>query len=93
MGSESKLKIVINHSHNKELVVSMDAVKKIRIIPQRKLRATYSQRGLVYMQLGVEYVRNVSSKLKAGINSIKINSLAVPSEGCTIEASQSLIVF
>ncbi|XXG63082.1 hypothetical protein AAC387_Pa05g1348 [Persea americana] len=55
-------------------------VKKMRIIPQQKLRATYSQRGLMYMQLGAEYVRNVSSKLKAGINSIKINSLAVPSE-------------
>lgn len=66
-------------------------VKKIRIIPRRKLRATYSQRGIVYMQVGAEYVRQVTSMLKTGINSIKMNSFAAPSEGCSIVPSPTIV--
>ncbi|XP_058114690.1 uncharacterized protein LOC131257803 [Magnolia sinica] len=55
-------------------------VKKVRIIPRRKLQSTYSQRSAAYMQVGVEYVRHVSTLLKTGINSLKISSLAVTSE-------------
>ncbi|KAG9448831.1 hypothetical protein H6P81_008796 [Aristolochia fimbriata] len=55
-------------------------VKKVRIIPRRKLRSTFSHRGSLYKQVGAEYVRHVSSLLKTSINSLKIPSLAVTSE-------------
>ncbi|GMY09592.1 hypothetical protein FCV25MIE_04831 [Fagus crenata] len=55
-------------------------VRKLRVIPRRKLRSTYSQRGAIYMQAGAEYVRHVSSLLKTGINSLKIASFPVTSE-------------
>ncbi|XP_068636555.1 uncharacterized protein [Aristolochia californica] len=55
-------------------------VRKIRIIPRRKLRSTFSQRGSLYKQVGAEYVHYVSSLLKTSINSLKISANAVTSE-------------
>ncbi|KAG2719653.1 hypothetical protein I3843_03G262600 [Carya illinoinensis] len=55
-------------------------VKKLRVIPRRKLKSTYSQRGAIYMQAGAEYVRHVSSLLKTGINSIKTASFSGTTE-------------
>ncbi|KAB2022565.1 hypothetical protein ES319_D07G221400v1 [Gossypium barbadense] len=55
-------------------------VKKLRIIPRRKLRSMYSQRSAMYMQVGAEYVRHVSSLVKTGMNSLKIGSFPVASE-------------
>ncbi|XWS47271.1 hypothetical protein CRYUN_Cryun14cG0138100 [Craigia yunnanensis] len=55
-------------------------VKKLRIIPRRKLRSMYSQRSAMYMQVGAEYVRHVSSLVKTGMNSLKIASFSVTSE-------------
>ncbi|XP_025667604.1 uncharacterized protein [Arachis hypogaea] len=46
-------------------------VRKLRIIPRRKLQITSSQRGSIYVQAGMEYVRHVSSFVKSGINSMK----------------------
>ncbi|GLT49920.1 hypothetical protein SLA2020_234460 [Shorea laevis] len=54
-------------------------VRKIRIIPRRKLKSTYSQRSAMYMQVGVEYVQHMSSLLKSGINSLKLASFSVTS--------------
>ncbi|KAI5565855.1 hypothetical protein BDE02_14G147700 [Populus trichocarpa] len=55
-------------------------VKKLRIIPRRKLMSTYSQRSAIYMQMGKEYVQHVSSLVKTGMNSLKIASFPVPTE-------------
>ncbi|PSS16057.1 Epidermin biosynthesis protein like [Actinidia chinensis var. chinensis] len=55
-------------------------VKKLRLIPRQKLRSTYSQRSALYMQVGAEYVRHVSSLVKTGINSLRIASISVASE-------------
>ncbi|EOX93622.1 Uncharacterized protein TCM_002512 isoform 1 [Theobroma cacao] len=55
-------------------------VKKLRIIPRRKLKSTYSQRSAMYMQVGADYVRHVSSLVKTGMNSLKIASFSVTSE-------------
>ncbi|GMI69179.1 RESPONSIVENESS TO ABA SALT AND DROUGHT 1 [Hibiscus trionum] len=55
-------------------------VKKLRIIPRRKLRSMYSQRSAMYMQVGAEYVRHVSSLVKTGMNSLKTASFSVASE-------------
>ncbi|KAK7258316.1 hypothetical protein RIF29_23889 [Crotalaria pallida] len=55
-------------------------VKKLRIIPRRKLKSTISQRGSIYMQAGMEYIRHVSSLVKNGINSVKSASFSVASE-------------
>ncbi|XP_011008188.1 PREDICTED: uncharacterized protein LOC105113635 [Populus euphratica] len=55
-------------------------VKKLRIIPRRKLLSTYSQRSAIYMQMGKEYVQHVSSLVKTGMNSLKIASFPVPTE-------------
>ncbi|GMG98846.1 hypothetical protein Nepgr_000686 [Nepenthes gracilis] len=51
-------------------------VKKLRIIPRRKLRSIYSQRGAFYMQAGAEYVRHVSALMKNGLNSIMTTPLS-----------------
>ncbi|KAL6312071.1 hypothetical protein AAG906_027278 [Vitis piasezkii] len=56
-------------------------VRKLRIIPRRKLKSTYSQRGAFYVQAGAEYVRHVSSLMKTGINSLLLTSSSVTSEG------------
>lgn len=57
------------------------AVRKLRIIPRRKLKSTYSQRSAIYMQVGKEYVRHVSSLVKTGMTSLKLASFPVTSEG------------
>lgn len=59
----------------------MMAVMKLRIIPRRKLRSTYSLRSAMYAQAGAEYVRHVSTLVKAGINTLKLASFSVQSEG------------
>ncbi|KAI3457041.1 hypothetical protein Pfo_013704 [Paulownia fortunei] len=55
-------------------------VKKLRIIPRRKLKNTNSMRGAIYLQAGAEYVRHVSSIVKHRINSLKLSSFSLPSE-------------
>ncbi|KAK1292612.1 hypothetical protein QJS10_CPB17g00329 [Acorus calamus] len=60
--------------------ITVEAVRKIRIIPQRPLRAANSQRGLAYMQVGADYVRHASALLKTSINSLKLTALSVASE-------------
>ncbi|KAK3010058.1 hypothetical protein RJ639_012648 [Escallonia herrerae] len=55
-------------------------VRKLRIIPRRKLKSTYSQRSAMYMQVGVEYVRHVSSFVKTGVNSLRHTSFSFGSE-------------
>ncbi|XP_042490199.1 uncharacterized protein LOC122070153 isoform X3 [Macadamia integrifolia] len=56
-------------------------VKKIRVVPRRKLKMTYSQRGAFYVQAGADYVRHVSGLLRTGFSSLKqLAPLSVPSE-------------
>eukprot|EP00257_Ricinus_communis_P019201 XP_015578120.1 uncharacterized protein LOC8288297 isoform X1 [Ricinus communis] len=55
-------------------------VRKLRIIPRRRLMSTYSQRSAIYMQVGKEYVQQVSSLVKNGMSSLKIASFPVTSE-------------
>uniref|UniRef100_A0A803M875 Uncharacterized protein n=1 Tax=Chenopodium quinoa TaxID=63459 RepID=A0A803M875_CHEQI len=55
-------------------------VKKLRIIPRKKLKSTFSQRGALYMQTGTEYVRHVSSLVKTSINSFMNSSLSLTRE-------------
>ncbi|KAM7492448.1 hypothetical protein LguiA_035369 [Lonicera macranthoides] len=55
-------------------------VRKMRIIPRRKLKSTYSQRGAMYMQVGVEYARHVSSLVKSSISSLKRTSFSLACE-------------
>lgn len=59
----------------------MMAVRKLRVIPRRKLKSTYSQRGAMYIQAGAEYVRHVSSLVKTSINSLKLSSFSITPEG------------
>jgi hypothetical protein len=58
-------------------------VKRLRLIPQRKLRGTDSLRSLMNMQIGMgaEYCRQVSSLVKTGMTSIKQATLSAVSEG------------
>ncbi|KAK4398224.1 hypothetical protein Sango_1297900 [Sesamum angolense] len=62
------------------LIHDIMAVKKLRIIPRRKLKNTNSMRGAIYLQAGAEYVRHVSSIVKHRINSLKLSSLSFPCE-------------
>ncbi|KAJ0547819.1 hypothetical protein HanIR_Chr08g0376481 [Helianthus annuus] len=55
-------------------------VRKIRIIPQRKLKDTYSQQSAIYVQAGVEYIRHVSSLVKSKINKLGISSFSLSCE-------------
>ncbi|PIN16647.1 hypothetical protein CDL12_10693 [Handroanthus impetiginosus] len=55
-------------------------VKKLRIIPRRKLKNTNSMIGAIYLQAGAEYVRHVSSIVKNRISSLKLSSFALPCE-------------
>lgn len=57
------------------------AVKKLRIIQRRKLKGTFSNRGSMYKEAGMEYVRQVSSLVKSGINSMKSSSFSATTEG------------
>ncbi|KAL5581652.1 hypothetical protein UlMin_014094 [Ulmus minor] len=52
-------------------------VKRLRIIPRRKLKSTYSQWGAIYMHVGAEYVKNV---VKTGMNNLKIATSSVTTE-------------
>ncbi|XP_063950453.1 uncharacterized protein LOC108219853 isoform X2 [Daucus carota subsp. sativus] len=55
-------------------------VRKLRIIPRRKLKSTNSLRGAMYMQVGAEYVRHVSSLVKNSITSLRQASSNLTSE-------------
>ncbi|XP_022943284.1 uncharacterized protein LOC111448102 [Cucurbita moschata] len=55
-------------------------VKKLRLIPKRKLMNTYSQKSSIYMRAGAEYIRNISTFVKNGINSLKEASFSTTSE-------------
>lgn len=55
-------------------------VKKLRIVPMRTLKSTYSQRSMMYMQAGAQYVRHVSSLVKTGMNSLKLASFPPTAE-------------
>ncbi|XP_065876631.1 uncharacterized protein [Euphorbia lathyris] len=55
-------------------------VRKLRIIPRRELKSTYSQRSAIYMQVGKQYVRHVSSLVKTGITSLKLASFSITAE-------------
>ncbi|XP_010482077.1 PREDICTED: uncharacterized protein LOC104760812 [Camelina sativa] len=57
-------------------------VKRLRLIPQRKLRGTDSLRSFMNMQIGMgaEYCRQVSSLVKTGMSSIKQATLSAVSE-------------
>lgn len=57
------------------------AVRKLRIVPKRKLKSTNSMRGAISMHAGADYVRHVSSLVKNGINSLKIHSSLLTCEG------------
>ncbi|KAL3502951.1 hypothetical protein ACH5RR_037400, partial [Cinchona calisaya] len=67
-------------------------VKKLRIIP-RRLKSTNSLRGAMYMQVGAEYVRHVSSLVKSGMNSLKLASFSLTSEeslSCLLQLKSSM---
>ncbi|KAL3333182.1 hypothetical protein AABB24_033316 [Solanum stoloniferum] len=49
-------------------------VRKLRIVPKRKLKSTDSMRGAISLHARADYVRHVSSLVKNGINSLKIHS-------------------
>ncbi|KAI3921724.1 hypothetical protein MKX01_005413 [Papaver californicum] len=55
-------------------------VKKMRIVPRKKMKITYSQHSAVYMQAGAEYVRQVSTMVTTRINSLNLAPFSVPSE-------------
>ncbi|CAA7035193.1 unnamed protein product [Microthlaspi erraticum] len=55
-------------------------VKRLRLIPQRKLRGIDSLRSLMNMPMGAEYCRQVSSLVKTGMSSIKQATLSAVSE-------------
>nr|XP_027063036.1 uncharacterized protein LOC113689466 isoform X1 [Coffea arabica] len=68
-------------------------VKKLRIIPRRRLKSTNSLRGAMYMQVGAEYVRHVSSLVKSGMNSLRLASFSLPTEeslSCLLKLKSSL---
>ncbi|CAI9088988.1 OLC1v1023465C1 [Oldenlandia corymbosa var. corymbosa] len=68
-------------------------VKKVRIIPRRKLKDTNSLRGTMYMQVGAEYVRHVSALVKSGINSLKLASSSLTCEesfSCLVQLKSSV---
>lgn len=51
------------------------------MFPKRKLKNTFSYRSAMYMKLGAEYMRHVSSAMKEGLSSLKIASSVVPPQG------------
>ncbi|RAL51189.1 hypothetical protein DM860_018215 [Cuscuta australis] len=55
-------------------------VKKLRVLPQRKLKSTNSFRGAIYLQVGADYVRHVSSVVKNRISSLKLHPILFTSE-------------
>ncbi|KAJ6835829.1 uncharacterized protein M6B38_329840 [Iris pallida] len=68
-------------------------VKKIRIVPRRrKLQATSSQRAL-YMQVGAEYIRQVTAIMKNQIHALKAASSPAPEEAlsCSLQLKSSTV--
>eukprot|EP01018_Ginkgo_biloba_P005667 Gb_02174 [translate_table: standard] len=57
------------------LMSGWEAVRNIRVMPRAPLRATYSQRSVAYMQASAQYIRQVSSLLKAGVSTLRSNTL------------------
>ncbi|KAK4765869.1 hypothetical protein SAY87_007511 [Trapa incisa] len=56
-------------------------VRRLRVFPKRHLKNAFSYRSSMYMRLGTEYMRHVSSAMKAGLSSLKIaSSIATPQE-------------
>ncbi|XP_075506452.1 uncharacterized protein LOC142543220 [Primulina tabacum] len=55
-------------------------VKKLRVIPRRKLKDTNSMRSALYIPAGADYVRHVSSVVKHKINSLKLSPFSMSSE-------------
>ncbi|XP_073135598.1 uncharacterized protein [Henckelia pumila] len=55
-------------------------VKKLRVIPRRKLKDTNSMRSALYIPAGADYVRYVSSMVKHKINSLKHSPFSLSSE-------------
>nr|GMD84221.1 Epidermin biosynthesis protein like [Ipomoea batatas] len=55
-------------------------VRKLRVLPRRKLKSANSLRGAICMQVGADYVRHVSSVVKNRISSLKLHSLVLASE-------------
>ncbi|CAG7872448.1 unnamed protein product [Brassica rapa] len=55
-------------------------VRRLRLIPQRKLRGIDSLRSLMSTPMGAEYCRQVSSLVKTGMSSIKTATLSAVSE-------------
>ncbi|XP_057954737.1 uncharacterized protein LOC131148823 isoform X2 [Malania oleifera] len=79
-GRTAKCMEQIRSSKGKNIVGNIRVeVKKLRMIPRQKLKSTYS-RGSIYMQAGADYVRHLSSFLKASISSFGLPSLSVMSE-------------
>ena len=63
------------------VLAGWEAVRKIRVRPRPPLPATYSQRGLAYMQASAEYVREVSTLLKAGATSLRNSTTNETTQG------------
>ncbi|CAN0927268.1 hypothetical protein LINGRAHAP2_LOCUS35800 [Linum grandiflorum] len=55
-------------------------VRKLRVVPRRKLKSMNSMRSAIYMQVGKDYVKQVSSLVKTGMNSLKLASFPATSE-------------
>ncbi|CAH9091069.1 unnamed protein product [Cuscuta epithymum] len=68
-------------------------VRRLRILPRRKLKSSSSFRGAVYMQVGAEYVRHVSSAVKNRLSSLKqLHPLLLTSEeslACLVQLRSS----
>ncbi|CAA3027510.1 Hypothetical predicted protein [Olea europaea subsp. europaea] len=67
-------------------------VKKLRIIPRRKLKNTDSMRSAIYIQAGADYVRHVSSLVKHRISSLKLSpfsSVCEESLSCLVQLKSS----
>ncbi|XP_020266382.1 uncharacterized protein LOC109841860 [Asparagus officinalis] len=67
-------------------------VKRVRMVPwRRRLRATSSQRDL-YLQMGAEYVKHVTTIMKSHLNSLKSSPLAASTEeaiSCSLQLKSS----
>ncbi|CAL1408017.1 unnamed protein product [Linum trigynum] len=55
-------------------------VRKLRVVPRRALKSSNSMRSAIYMQMGKDYARQVSSLVKNGMNSLKLASFPAISE-------------
>ncbi|KAL9251281.1 hypothetical protein AKJ16_DCAP03463 [Drosera capensis] len=67
-------------------------VKKLRVIPRRKLKGMHHQRGSFYVQAGAEYMKQVSTVMRNSISSIMNSSLPVTPEeklSCFVQLKSS----